>query len=94
MHEGLNPDLSMGTHFFNDMVEMDILYIGIFASKQENELNEALLQKLPDRFLEMLPDEKQWSGAIRVIDGADIPGGGKIYLNADSVKQKGTVYLG
>ena len=27
MHEGLIPDVSLGTHFFNDLVEMDMLYL-------------------------------------------------------------------
>jgi hypothetical protein len=27
MREGLTPDLSLGTHFFNDMVEMNMLYV-------------------------------------------------------------------
>ncbi|MEI7543047.1 MAG: PEP/pyruvate-binding domain-containing protein, partial [bacterium] len=93
MHEGLTPDLSMGTHFFNDMVEMDILYMGVFVTKKENIINEELLLKLPDRFLEILPEEKKWKGAIRLIEGSDIPDNGKIYLNADSVKQVSAVYI-
>ena len=33
MHEGLVPDLSLGTHFFNDLVEMDILYMAFFSGQ-------------------------------------------------------------
>jgi len=27
MREGLVPDVSLGTHFFNDLVEMQVLYL-------------------------------------------------------------------
>jgi pyruvate,water dikinase len=93
MHEGLNPDLSMGTHFFNDMVEMDILYMGVFISRKDNVFNDELLSSLPDSFPEMMPDEKSWHGAIRVIDGNNSQGG-RLYLNVDSIKQSGALYLG
>ncbi|MCL5095961.1 MAG: PEP/pyruvate-binding domain-containing protein [Candidatus Omnitrophica bacterium] len=33
MHEGLVPDVSLGTHFFNDLVEMDMLCLAIFPEK-------------------------------------------------------------
>lgn len=29
MHAGLIPDVSLGTHFFNDLVEMDMLYLAV-----------------------------------------------------------------
>ena len=93
MHEGLTPDLSMGTHFFNDMVEMDILYMGVFVTRKENMVNEDILAGMLDRFTELLPGEKQWAGAIKVIEGRDIPNDGKIYLSADSVKQVSAVYV-
>jgi hypothetical protein len=49
---------------------------------------------LEDRFLKMLPEEKKWQDVIRVIDSSGIPGDGKICLSADSVKQKGALYIG
>ncbi len=94
MHEGLTPDLSMGTHFFNDMVELDILYIGFFAFKEENILNEGFLKTLPDSFTEKMPEYKKWKSAIRVIDGDRLENGQKIYLAADSEKQTSAVYVG
>jgi len=90
MHEGLTPDLSMGTHFFNDLVEMNILYIGFFASSQGNVLNEKFLNSLPDIFTRIFPDEKNYGGAVRVIEGSDL----KIYLQADPVKQQCVVFAG
>ncbi len=93
MHEGLTPDLSMGTHFFNDMVEMDILYMGFFPANKQNILNGNILMEQKDRLAVMLPDEKRWQGTVRVIDASDVAGG-RIYLNADAVGQSGELYFG
>ncbi|MBN2755105.1 MAG: pyruvate, phosphate dikinase [Candidatus Goldbacteria bacterium] len=90
MHEGLIPDLSMGTHFFNDLVEMNILYIGFFASAHGNVLNEKFIESLLDSFPRMFPGEKNYGGAVRVIEGKDL----KIYLQADPVKQECVVFAG
>jgi len=92
--EGLTPDLSMGTHFFNDMVEMDILYIGFLASQHENVLNEEYLRGLPDSFCLMAPGYEKWNSAIRVIDGDKLDHGRKIYLSADAEKQTSVLFVG
>ena len=94
MHEGLTPDLSMGTHFFNDMVEMDILYIGFVAFQNENILNEEYLRALPDSFCLMAPGYEKWNAAIRVIDGDKLDKGRKIYLSADAEKQTSALFVG
>ncbi len=33
--KGMEPDLSFGTHFFQDLVENDIFYVAVFADKPE-----------------------------------------------------------
>jgi pyruvate,water dikinase len=87
MHEGLVPDLSLGTHFFNDMVEFDILYIAYFFNKEGNIFREDLLQRLPNRFTEYDNGEKSWENIIRVIDARDFKKGKKLFLNANPEKQ-------
>ncbi|UCF14525.1 MAG: hypothetical protein JSW59_14010 [Phycisphaerales bacterium] len=90
MHEELAPDLSLGTHFFNDLVERDMLYIGLAASKKQNILNHDLLDELPNRLEAFLPEVSTWSQAVRVIDAPDTA---KISLIADHVRQKAVVYV-
>lgn len=90
MHEGLVPDLSLGTHFFGDLVEMNMLYIGYSGSKKQNVLNQDLLNELPNRLTDFIPEASEWSQAVRVIDISDR---GKITLIADHMKQEATVYI-
>lgn len=47
MHSGLVPDVSLGTHFFNDLVEHDLLYLACFPDKPGNFLDVAWLSSLP-----------------------------------------------
>ncbi len=90
MHEGLIPDLSLGTHFFNDLVETDMLYIAFYGSKKANVLNEALLNGLPNRLTEMIPEASVWSQAVRVVE---VPEGERLLLAADNMNQKAVVYI-
>lgn len=90
MREGLVPDLSLGTHFFNDLVETDMLYIAFYGSKESNVLNEGLLSGSPNRLTDVVPEAAAWSQAVRVIEVTD---GGKFNLVADNMKQEVIVYV-
>jgi len=92
MHEGLVPDLSLGTHFFNDMVEMNILYIAFFTAEKDNRFNESFLLEKPNRLTGLLPNVEKWTEVIHVINSADLDFREKLYLNADSIGQKAVLY--
>ncbi len=44
MHDGLVPDVSLGTHFFSDLVEHDILYCALFPERAGNRIHDAGLR--------------------------------------------------
>ena len=56
MREDLVPDVSLGTHFFNELVELDILYLALFPGRPGNGWNTAILEKAPNRLLELVPE--------------------------------------
>ncbi len=93
MHEGLTPDLSLGTHFFNDIVEMNILYMGVSPDRDHSILNETLLKQTPNTLLQLLPESETWTEAILVVDTADIDPNSSVLLHADTLTQEGVVYL-
>jgi len=90
MAEGIIPDLSLGTHFFNELVEMDMLYIGFSHTKKENILNQEFLDTAPNKFPDFLPNDTAWAETIRVFEP---PQGKKMVLSADHVKQLAVVHL-
>jgi hypothetical protein len=83
MREGLEPDVSLGTHFFNDLVETQVLYLALIPGKEGNCVNAALLEQAPNRLPELLPVESAWAHAVRVID----PAGQTLRLHADALRQ-------
>ncbi|MFH0921921.1 MAG: PEP/pyruvate-binding domain-containing protein [Fibrobacterota bacterium] len=93
MHEGLVPDLSLGTHFFNEMVEMNINYLAYFGAQKENRMDTAFLEKTENRLVELLPDAARWAKTVRVIDAPGKGDRAHFYLIADTVEQKSVLYF-
>jgi pyruvate,water dikinase len=93
MQGAVVPDVSLGTHFFNDLVESNMLYFAIFQGKKGNFLNEEFFAGERNRLLDLFPEEDRWSDVVRVIDIPDIPGGQVFYLNANSPGQRAVCYL-
>ncbi|MBN2029578.1 PEP/pyruvate-binding domain-containing protein [bacterium] len=91
MHEGLVPDVSLGTHFFNDLVEMDIQYCAVYPGQKGHDMNLRLLMQLPNSLLDLLPDAIPWKETVKVVepDGND----DMIYIHIDSMSQQAICYL-
>jgi hypothetical protein len=92
MHKGLVPDVSLGTHFFNDLVEMDILYLAVSPGKDGHLLNEPLIRQQPNRLTQLLPSAGEWAEALWVADSGGAGQPGALYLNVDSTKQRAVCY--
>jgi pyruvate, water dikinase len=94
MRDDLVPDVSLGTHFFNDLVEMDMLYLALFPRRDGNSWNRAFFEQSPNRLAELLPDEARWADVVRVIDLPLVSqGGARLKLSANSVTQQVMCYL-
>ncbi len=68
MRDDLIPEVSYGTHFFQDLVESDTYYIGIFPEKEDVIFNLSIAEKYPNIVGEIIPDEKQYHHVISVYD--------------------------
>ena len=64
---GLRPELSYGSHFFQDLVESGIFYAALYQGEPGCEFDEAGFDAFPDRYTELTGDEKL-SGIVRVYD--------------------------
>ena len=92
MHEGLVPDLSLGTHFFNEMVEMNILYVAYFGAREGNRFDPDFLLEEPNQLGALLPEQGAWEAAIRVVDANALSSGKRLFLHADSPGQRAVLY--
>jgi hypothetical protein len=93
MREGLVPDVSLGTHFFNDLVEMQILYLALVPGKEGNRVNADLIEQAPNLLPELIPEEAGWANAVRVIDPGALLGGRALRLHADALRQSAICYF-
>lgn len=87
MHDGLVPDISLGTHFFNDLVEMDMLYLAVYPERDGSRYHPEFFEQADNRLGEILPEAADWSHVVRVIDGQS-----QLGLHMDTLRQKGMCY--
>jgi hypothetical protein len=82
---GYLPDLSFGTHFFQDLVEAAIRYLPLYPDDEGGSLNQQLLLEQPNLLAEMLPDLAWLSDVVHVIDVPAVTGGRvlRVLMNAD-----------
>jgi len=93
MHENLVPDVSLGTHFLNELIEMDMLYLALFPKKGDNYLADDFFEVNPNRLVDHIPEAEQWTDVIKVIHADDVAGAEEgISLAADAFKQKVVCY--
>ncbi|MBN1629319.1 MAG: pyruvate, phosphate dikinase, partial [Thermoleophilia bacterium] len=92
MHENLVPDVSLGTHFLNEIVERNILYLALFPKQGDNFLSLDFFENSPSRLLELVPSAENMEGVVRVIDSASVVNNASIRIAADAVEQKVLCY--
>jgi hypothetical protein len=62
------PDLSFGTHFFQDLVEADIRYLPLYPEDEDVDFNESFFARATNRLAELLPEHAHLADVIRIID--------------------------
>jgi hypothetical protein len=95
MHEGLIPDISLGTHFFNDLVELNMLYFGIYPDRAEHYINRTHFQSIPNQFDELNTGLKNINDCVFITTKAEINKhlDANIIVRMDALAQKGEIYI-
>ena len=93
MHENLVPDVSLGTHFLNEIVERNILYLALFPKQGDNFLSQEFFESSPNSLLDLVPSAENLEGVVRVIDTASVAEGATIRLTADAIEQNVLCYF-
>ncbi len=79
------PDLSFGTHFFQDLVEASIRYLPLYPDEPGQMLNSRFLLDAKNVLPELVPDFAHIADTVRVIDVPQSTFGDvlRIYMNAE-----------
>jgi hypothetical protein len=85
-YEGGNlmPELSFGTHFFQDLVEGDIFYVALFPDKPGTLFNRAKLDEMPNVLAEVLPESGKYANVVKLC----LPDAHKLRIISDVTSQK------
>ncbi len=79
------PELSFGTHFFQDLVEANIKYLPLYPDEPENMFNENMILDAPNLLTTFVPEAENLKEVIRVIDIPALSNGQvlQVLMNAD-----------
>ncbi len=93
MGDRVTPDVSLGTHFFNDLVEANMLYLAVYPGRPGNVVNETFFERQTNRLGALLPDDAIWDEVVRVVDLEPAHGNRVVRLIADCLTQTALCYL-
>jgi hypothetical protein len=87
------PDVSFGTHFFNDLVESGISYLPLYPDDAEVVWNEAFLNHSPNCLAEVAPDFADMEDVLRVIHVPAVANGECLQVIMDAETDKALAFL-
>jgi hypothetical protein len=87
------PDLSFGTHFFQDLVEARIRYLALYPDEEGNLFAQDFFAKSPNALAEILPEYEYLSDVVRVIDVPTAAGGCEIHVVMDAESERALGFL-
>lgn len=79
------PDLSFGTHFFQDLVEASIRYLPLFIDGGNSFLNESVITASNNLLIDMLPEHSHLKDVVYILDIENEYDGGvlKVLMSAE-----------
>jgi len=87
------PDVSFGTHFFNDLVESGIHYLPLYPDEPGVVWNEDFLLGSPNRLAEVAPEYADMEDVVRVIRVPDVADGMLLDVVMDAEADKALAFL-
>lgn len=85
-HTGFLPDVSFGTHFFQDMIESEIVYLALFPERQETIYQLDLLEKFAQKAHDIGSESLKLREVVKVYDLT--PGKSSLQLISDINSQE------
>ena len=92
--EGYRPEVSYGTHFFQDLVEADIVIAPLFPDDPGVTFNESFLLNSDNVLAQLAPDVASCEGVVRVIHVPSAAQGQLLQVYLDGSTQRGIAIFG
>lgn len=90
---GYLPELSFGTHFFQDLVEADIQYLPLYPDDQNSIFNEYIFKNSPNHLKDHISGKDELEDVVKVIDIAEMSSGGTLSIAMDGENNTALGYI-
>jgi hypothetical protein len=87
------PEVSYGTHFFQDLVESNIYPLPLYLADPATIFNHRFFDRAPNVLARLLPHDAAYEDYVKVIDVPSVTGGRRMNLLMDSVEDAGMAYI-
>jgi hypothetical protein len=87
------PEVSYGTHFFQDLVEEQIIYLPVYPDDPATEFNEEFFARAPNVLTDLLPDAGEFADIVHVMDVPSAAGGAYVRVVADAQSRRAVCFL-
>ena len=87
------PDLSFGTHFFQDLVEAKIRYLALYPDEDGVVFNEEFFLRSPNSLVSLLPEYGYLEHVVRVIEVAQVAEGCELQVMMDGERDEALAFL-
>jgi len=91
--DGATPEVSSGTHFFNDLVEAKIVPIPLFPDQPDTIFKESFFRSSDNQLLSFSSDFAPYESVVRVIHVPEAANGRFLHIYQDSEGQQGIAFL-
>lgn len=90
---GPDPEPSLGTHFFQDLMEANIFPLAVRVDDKNTIFNRAMLEYSPNRIGDWVEIDAALAGCLRLIDTADLRAGHHLELVMDDEAGQALAFL-
>ena len=90
---GYLPEVSLGTHFFQDLVESNIHYLPLYPDEKGNQFNEGFFTGSPNALATVLPDDADLAEEVKLIHIPAVASGRTLTIAMDGQSDKALAYL-
>ena len=91
--EGSVPEVSYGTHFFQDLVEGNIYPLPLYPDDPATRYQEDFFLSSPNVLKEILPADERYAPYVKVIDVRAVSGGRTLSIVMNSEEERAIGYL-
>jgi len=91
---GYLPEVSFGTHFFQDLIEDGVIYLPLYPDDPATAFQQRFFSEADNILTDLLPDAGAYAAVVKVIDVAAATGGPLAQVAADPGARQAMCYLG